>query len=111
MLKRERLLTIMEKVNANGFITVTDIMESLRVSDMTARRNLDELARAGKLVRIRGGAQSISMPQKLERSNTEKLTVQIEAKKEIARYASQLINDGETIFIGPGTTLECLLRL
>ncbi|HEL1074643.1 TPA: DeoR/GlpR transcriptional regulator [Streptococcus equi subsp. zooepidemicus] len=108
MLKRERLLKIIEKVNANGIITVHDIIEQLKVSDMTARRDLDELEKAGKLVRIHGGAQSIAMPQKLERSNTEKLTVQIEEKKEIARYASQLVNDGETIFIGPGTTLECL---
>lgn len=83
MLKRERLLKIIEKVNANGIITVHDIIEQLKVSDMTARRDLDELERAGKLVRIHGGAQSIAMPQKLERSNTEKLTVQIEEKKKL----------------------------
>lgn len=27
-------------------------------------------------------------------------------KNELASYATQLVNDGETIFIGPGTTLE-----
>ncbi|MGH2312627.1 DeoR/GlpR family DNA-binding transcription regulator [Streptococcus uberis] len=107
MLKRERLLKIIDKVNTNGIITVNEIMQHLNVSDMTARRDLDELEKAGKLVRIHGGAQSISSPiKKLEKSNTEKLNVQTKEKKEIASFAATLINDGETIFIGPGTTLE-----
>lgn len=107
MLKRERLLKIIDKVNTNGIITVNEIMQHLKVSDMTARRDLDELEKAGKLVRIHGGAQNISSPiKKLEKSNTEKLNVQTKEKKEIASFAATLINDGETIFIGPGTTLE-----
>lgn len=64
MLKRERLLKIIDKVNTNGIITVNEIMQHLKVSDMTARRDLDELEKAGKLVRIHGGAQSISSPIK-----------------------------------------------
>lgn len=32
--------------------------------------------------------------------------MQTKEKKEIASFAATLINDGETIFIGPGTTLE-----
>ncbi|PZO95660.1 DeoR/GlpR family DNA-binding transcription regulator [Streptococcus halichoeri] len=108
MLKKERLLKIMEKIELNGIITVSEMMESLHISDMTARRDLDELEKAGKLVRIHGGAQTITAPTKLEKSNSEKLTVQITEKKEIAALASQYIKDGETIFLGPGTTLECL---
>ncbi|EGL48495.1 transcriptional regulator, DeoR family [Streptococcus dysgalactiae subsp. equisimilis SK1249] len=64
MLKRERLLTILEQVNERGIITVNDIIETLNVSDMTVRRDLDELEKAGKLIRIHGGAQSITMPNK-----------------------------------------------
>ncbi|EHI69258.1 DeoR/GlpR family DNA-binding transcription regulator [Streptococcus ictaluri] len=108
MLKKERLLKITEKINDEGIITVTDIMESLNVSDMTARRDLDELEKAGKLVRIHGGAQSLTMLPKKERSNTEKQTVQTQEKKQLASYATQWVKDGETIFIGPGTTLEFL---
>lgn len=106
MLKRERLLKILEKVNASGIITVNEIIRDLQVSDMTARRDLDELEKLGKLVRIHGGAQSVTFPSKVEKSNTEKLSVQTKEKKEIAASAARLVNDGETIFIGPGTTLE-----
>lgn len=106
MLKKERLLNIMDMVNTKGIITVNEIIESLKISDMTARRDLDELENSGKLVRIHGGAQSIAYPRKGEKSNAEKLSVQIKEKKEIAKTASKLVKDGETIFIGPGTTLE-----
>ena len=35
-------------------------MDELGVSDMTARRDLDELEKSGKLLRVHGGAQSLS---------------------------------------------------
>lgn len=86
-------------------------MEELDVSDMTVRRDLDELDKAGLLIRIHGGAQKVNaapIPQNYEKSNTEKYDIQTNEKLEIAQFAKQFINDGETIFIGPGTTLEKL---
>ena len=109
MLKKERLQWILEKINVKGVITVNDIIKDLGVSDMTVRRDLDELDKEGLLIRIHGGAQSIDTPKvkpKYEKSNTEKQELQIEEKRAIAKFASQFIQDGETVFIGPGTTLE-----
>ena len=109
MLKKERLQWILEKINVKGVITVNDIIKELGVSDMTVRRDLDELDKEGLLIRIHGGAQSIDTPKvkpKYEKSNTEKQELQIEEKRAIAKFASQFIQDGETVFIGPGTTLE-----
>ena len=45
-----------------------------------------------------------------ERSNIEKQSLQIAEKQEISRFAGHLIDEGETIFIGPGTTLESFAR-
>ena len=47
MLKRERLYKIVEMVNSKGIINVNDIINELNVSDMTVRRDLDELDKAG----------------------------------------------------------------
>lgn len=110
MLKNERLQRILERVNQKGLITVQEIVSELSVSDMTVRRDLDELEKAGKLIRVHGGAQSLENNDNYERSNTEKLTQQMKEKEEIAELALQFIQDGETIFIGPGTTLECLSK-
>ena len=110
MLKNERQQRIVDKVNQEGVVTVNDIIQELEVSDMTVRRDLDKLEKEGLLSRIHGGAQSITLLQKQEKSNSEKQAVQIKEKQEIAKVAADLINDGETIFIGPGTTLEFLAQ-
>jgi len=50
MLKQEKLDNILETVNTKGTITVKEIMTRLDVSDMTARRYLQELADKDLLV-------------------------------------------------------------
>ena len=112
MLKQEKLDNILETVNTKGTITVKEIMTRLDVSDMTARRYLQELADKDLLVRVHGGAEKIRTGSILnnERSNIEKQSLQIAEKQEISRFAGHLIDEGETIFIGPGTTLESFAR-
>lgn len=112
MLKQEKLDNILETVNTKGTITVKEIMTRLDVSDMTARRYLQELADKDLLVRVHGGAEKIRTGSTLnnERSNIEKQSLQIAEKQEISRFAGHLIDEGETIFIGPGTTLESFAR-
>ena len=110
MLKQEKLDTILEIVNTKGTITVKEIMSRLDISDMTARRYLQELADKDLLVRVHGGAEKLRTGSLLnnERSNVEKQGLQTAEKQEIARFASHLVE--ETIFIGPGTTLEFFAR-
>ena len=112
MLKQEKLDTILEIVNTKGTITVKEIMNRLDISDMTARRYLQELADKDLLVRVHGGAEKLRTGSLLnnERSNVEKQGLQTAEKQEIARFASHLVEERETIFIGPGTTLEFFAR-
>ena len=108
MLKKEKLDTILEIVNTRGTITVKEIMNRLDISDMTARRYLQELADKDLLIRVHGGAEKLRSTSLLvnERSNIEKQGLQIAEKQEIAKFAGHLVEERETIFIGPGTTLE-----
>ncbi len=111
MLKKERLVKIAQKVNQNGIITIQEIMDELGVSDMTARRDLDELEKSGKLLRVHGGAQSLSFSMDHELSHIEKSSVQIRRKKRIAHKAVLSISEGESIFLGPGTTIQFLASI
>ena len=112
MLKQEKLDTILEIVNTKGTITVKEIMNRLDISDMTARRYLQELADKDLLVRVHGGAEKLRTGSLLnnERSNVEKQGLQTAEKQEIARFAGHMVEERETIFIGPGTTLEFFAR-
>lgn len=108
-MKNQNFRKIIELLNMNNTISIHEITDELKVSDMTARRYLSELHNLGLLVRIHGGAKKVNDKNiYIEKSNLEKQAIQIEEKKEIAEYASQFINNGDTIFIGPGTTLEFL---
>lgn len=108
MLKNERFQIILDLLATKGTITVKEIITSLDVSDMTVRRDLSELDNLGKLKRIHGGAQSVSLYRNEELSHLEKKEIYIEEKEEAAKYASRFIQTNDTVFLGPGTTIELL---
>lgn len=108
MLKNERFQFILDLLAEKGTVTVNDIVNQLGVSDMTVRRDLTELDKLGKLNRIHGGAQSMYLYKNEELSHIEKKDIHIEGKSEAARYATHFIQDNDTIFLGPGTTIEML---
>ncbi|WP_302372577.1 DeoR/GlpR family DNA-binding transcription regulator [Enterococcus asini] len=108
MLKEERLDKIVTLVDRQGTVKVSDIMQQLKVSDMTVRRDLIELENSGLLKKVHGGAQSIHQYKRKELSHLEKKIINIEEKKQIVNKALTLIQEGDTIFLGPGTTLEIL---
>lgn len=107
MLKRERQLQILEMIRVLGTVSVSDIVKELGVSDMTVRRDFDEMAKDNLIIRTHGGAKLIETSDH-EKSHLEKQDLQTAEKKAIALKAVSLIKDSETIFIGPGTTLEYL---
>lgn len=108
MLKKERLLKIVDLVNKNKMVTTSELMDQLNVSDMTIRRDLDELNKSGKLIRLHGGAQSIDSIDS-EQPHYQKKSVHVEAKKQVAQLSASFIKDNETIYIGSGTTLEYMI--
>jgi DNA-binding LacI/PurR family transcriptional regulator len=56
MLAAERKAQILATVDSRGVVRVADLVAALGVSDVTVRRDLDELARSGRLRKVRGGA-------------------------------------------------------
>lgn len=108
MKKIDRQKEILNLVNKRGTIRVSEVVKILGVTDMTVRRDLIEMEAQGLLKKIHGGARSNNAYQYIEISHDEKHTYNIEAKEYIAKIASELIEEGDTIFLGPGTTVECL---
>lgn len=73
-------------------------MEQLEVSDMTARRDLDELEKSGKLLRVHGGAQSLSFSMDHERSHLEKIFCTDRRKKQELRIKQQVLFKKEKLY-------------
>ncbi|WP_026883905.1 DeoR/GlpR family DNA-binding transcription regulator [Clostridium akagii] len=106
MLKKERLLSLLEMTNKEGFLAVSKASEALKVSEMTVRRDLAELEKSGRLIRLHGGSQSLNHNKREELSRSEKMDIHVEEKNEVAQIVASLIEEGDTIFLGPGTTIE-----
>lgn len=115
MIKAERQSFIKEMVEREGTLSVHEIAAHLEVSEMTVRRDLEELSMRGELVRVHGGARSAEayQPSMLRReySHVEKRNRNVDEKAAVAARAVQLIEPNTTIFLGTGTTVEQMIPL
>lgn len=100
----ERQAQIRTYVEQMQRVRVEDICQTFAVSLATARRDLDALAKHGKIRRVHGGAIATRSappePPIMLRSSE-----QADAKRRIGQAAAALVNDGDTIFLGSGTTV------
>ena len=106
MLKQQRLNIIQELLSQKEIVQVSDLTNILNVTEMTVRRDLKTLEDAGKLLRIHGGAKHVDNSFNKELSHIEKQEIMIEEKKYISKKIANLIKSGDTIFLGPSTTIE-----
>lgn len=102
MLAQQRHTAIVAKVQERGMVQVQDLADLLDVSAMTIRRDLAELEEQGLLSRIHGGATISESTH--EPIFAEKSVLNIDAKVNIARKATQLVHSGQSIAMGGGST-------
>lgn len=105
MLKEERQKSIVEQLSKNGQVVVAALGAEFGVSEMTIRRDLQELENSGWIERVHGGAL-LSQRQKnrLEPPALERMSAMVPEKQRIAAYIAGLVEQGEMLFIGSGTT-------
>nr|WP_150960051.1 DeoR/GlpR family DNA-binding transcription regulator [Aneurinibacillus sp. XH2] len=110
MIPKKRQEVILEMLKQQKTVSVSEIVQHLRISEMTARRDLEYLeSHVHSVVRIRGGAQW--MGDSLEVSNTylndrfhKQHSRNTEQKTAIGQLAASLVEDDETIIIDAGST-------
>ncbi len=106
MLKRERQQYILHHINLHNRILSSDLCQVMDVSEDTIRRDLQELADEGKLVKVHGGALSTSFHDFAQTS----LVYSHDKKKIIAQKAASYIQDGMFVLTTGGTTILELAR-
>ncbi|NMM65339.1 DeoR/GlpR transcriptional regulator [Clostridium sp. P21] len=106
MLKEERLEKILEMIQRDNIISISDATKLLNVTEMTVRRDLKCLEEKQLLTRIHGGAKKKQEMLVTELSHNEKRKIHVEEKKQIAKIVSNLIKENDIIYIGAGTTNE-----
>lgn len=99
--RQGQLLRFIEQAHR---VSVTNICERFQVSEATARRDLEVLAEQGKIQRVHGGAISVRQAPP-ELPVYQRMNEFTEGKQRIGQKAAELIQDGETVFLGSGTTV------
>ncbi len=97
----QRQEMILSQVYENGRVKIKSLAEKLEVSEATVRRDLKNLAQAGDLELVHGGAV---LPRKSDFSFHSKEMRNIEAKRIVGKLAADMVNDGDVIFLDSGTT-------
>ena len=98
-----RLDAIRERVNTDGRVRTTDLARELAVSEMTIRRDLDTLADAGAVRRVRGGALAAGPEPFAARYGRQSA-----AKDRIADKLVDLVGEGGAIGLDASSTMQRL---
>lgn len=100
--RRQRILTLLrEQSNA----TVTELAKLLDVSEGTIRNDLTALDEAHQIMRVRGGAVVRDNPSVQTSALAAKARVNATAKQRIARWAADMVEDGDAILLDASTTV------
>ena len=110
LMKERRHAEILELLNQNSVIRVSELVDILNVTEMTIRRDLQELENENLLIRIHGGARKVEIevttPSTLELSHRQKRELNLNKKQQIAKVIADNILENDTVFLGSGTTIE-----
>jgi len=107
MLKKERQAYILHQVNLHNKVLSSTLCTEINVSEDTIRRDLQELADEGKIIKVHGGALSHSFNQVHFATNGVYSQNQ---KRTIAQKAIGLIDNGMFVLTSGGTTILEMAR-
>src|SRR5512136_1300436 len=100
----ERQNKILQWINQRNRISITEVCSQYSVSAATARRDLETLASEGKVQRVHGGAIALDQAPP-ESPILQRQSEQADEKFRIGQAAAALVQDGETVYLGSGTTV------
>lgn len=111
--RHERIL----KALAGGGQSVVQLAEALGVSESTIRRDLDMLAKGGRLERLYGGAMltqgsraNITDSGGVEDPFTSDARGDLHLRQAMAAEAAELVTDGDVVVLDIGSTTQLVAR-
>jgi DeoR family fructose operon transcriptional repressor len=98
--RHEKILSLLKE---RMTVKMQELVDELKASESTIRRDLTDLEKAKKLKRIHGGATLLQ--KKLDEPTVAEKTIKnSHEKKRIAEKAALLIEEGDCVFLDAGTT-------
>ncbi|GAA5225067.1 transcriptional repressor AgaR [Membranihabitans marinus] len=100
-----RRIAILDKLNKEGQVSVTDLSGLFGVSEVTVRNDLAQLEKKNMLLRARGGAMKVKQSYVgLDYPLSDKQKQNLQEKMDIGKKCAELISEGNTVILDSGST-------
>lgn len=101
----ERRKYILHQMEIKDSILVADLVDKFEVSEVTIRKDLENLERKNLLIKVRGGAIRIPRSHSIQDLDVDiKRHKFFNQKQKIGRAAAKLVRDSETLILDSGST-------
>lgn len=110
MLNEERRRAILEILNREGRVLVLDLAKRFETSQVTIRKDLEELHAHGVIHRTHGGALPAREGALEDPTLREKEKLHRKEKLRIAEAAARLVQEGQVVILDSGTTTTAIAR-
>ncbi len=100
--RRQRIIALLRE---RPGLRVSELAQLLGVSDGTIRNDLNVLDEAGQVTRVRGGAVLRDEFQDTPPALIDQARKNASAKQRIARWAADMVEDGDSILLDASTTV------
>jgi DeoR family transcriptional regulator, fructose operon transcriptional repressor len=104
LLTPDRHRIILQLLKEKNVVKIQEIVELTNTSESTIRRDLSQLEEEKYLKRIHGGASRLQGKLQ-EPSMVEKSSKNLQEKRQIAKYAASLVEEGDCIYLDAGSTV------
>jgi len=101
---------ILQKLEKNGQVIVTELSKEFQVSEVTIRNDLEQLEQKNMLLRARGGAIKVENNVGVDYQISEKDKINYAEKSAIGKKAARLIQEQDTVIIDSGTTTAEMVK-
>ncbi len=106
MNEAQRHSAILALLQKNEIVRISDLIEKIGMSPATARRDINKLDDAGKLRKIRNGAERLEQAKEEPWSSANLVeTPHLDEKMRIAKAGAALLRSGESVVVNSGSTM------
>lgn len=110
LLIEERRQHVLDRIQRDGRVLVTDLSEQLGISRITIRKDLEYLQNKGLIQRTHGGALALGPSSLFDPTLIEKEKLHQKEKQRIAEAAVELVSEGQCVLLDSGTTTTAIAR-
>ena len=103
--RREKIRVLLSE---KPYVSLAELCEMFpNLSDMTLRRDIEYFDRIGVAIKVRGGARSVKfIGDTTEPPIANRMNTSVEEKTRIAGAAAAYLEDGHSVFLDSGSTVE-----